>query len=174
MVSVLRTSQPVFMCEMETSMSGHIPWTWVDRQLRALRSIWVSSTRPDGRPHAVPVWFTWDGRTLYFATHESSQKARNLERQAWAVIHAGDGDDVIILEGVAEIVTDAAEFKQVDAARGEKYVDPGSGARDTILVEGTILYRVRVHHVMAWMYGHMAVRTDWWFNGPQRARAGGP
>jgi hypothetical protein len=46
----------------------------------------------------VPVWFTWDGRTLYFATHESSQKARNLERQAWLVIHAGDGDDVIILE----------------------------------------------------------------------------
>jgi hypothetical protein len=90
------------------------------------------------------------------------------------VIHAGDGDDVVILEGVAEIVTDAAEFKQVDAARGEKYVDPGSGARDTILLEGTILYRVRVQHAMAWMYGNMAVRTDWWFNGPQQARAGGP
>src|SRR5919199_4561760 len=86
------------LCEMEASMSGHIPWNCVDRQLRALRSIWVSSTRPDGRPHAVPVWFTWDGRTLYFATHESSQKARNLERQAWLVIHAGDGDDVIILD----------------------------------------------------------------------------
>src|SRR5205085_11748194 len=105
--------------EIEAAMSGQIPWNWVDRQLRALRSIWVGTTRPGGRPHAVPVWFTWDGRTLYFATHESSQKARNLERQAWVVIHAGDGDDVIILEGVAEIVTDAVEFKQVDAARGE-------------------------------------------------------
>ena len=161
MVSVLRTSQPVFLCEMKAPLSGHIPWSWVDQHLRALRSIWVGTTRPGGRPHAVPVWFTWDGRTLYFATHESSQKARNLERQAWVVIHAGDGDDVIILEGVAEIVTDAVEFKQVDAARGEKYVDPGSGAQDTILLEGTILYRVRVHHVMAWMYGNMAVRTDW-------------
>jgi hypothetical protein len=30
---------------------------------------------------------------------------------AWVVIHAGDGDGVIILEGVAEIVTDAAELK---------------------------------------------------------------
>jgi hypothetical protein len=111
---------------------------------------------------------------LYFGTHERSQKARNLERQAWVVIHAGDGDDVIILEGVAEIVTDAAELKQVDAARGEKYVDPGSGARDTILVEGTMLYCVRLHHVMAWMYGNLAGRTDWWFNGPQRAREGRP
>jgi hypothetical protein len=102
--------------------------------------------------------------------HESSQKARNLERQAWVVIHAGDGDDVIILEGVAEIVTDDAEFKQVDAARGEKYVDLSSGAQDTILLQGTILYRVPVQHVMAWMYGDMAVRTDWWFDGPERTR----
>jgi hypothetical protein len=62
------------------------------------------------------------------------------------------------------------QFKQVDAARGEKYVDPASGVRNTILLEGTMLYRVPVQHVMAWMYGNMAVRTDWWFDGPERTR----
>jgi hypothetical protein len=119
----------------------------------------------------VPVWFTWDGQTLYFGTHVSSQKARNLAHQPFVVIHAGDGDDVIILEGVAEIVTDDAEFKRVDAARGEKYVDPGSGARDTILVEGTVLYRLSAWHAMAWMYGNMGDRTDWWFDGKQISQA---
>ena len=134
----------------------------IDHQLRALRSIWVSTTRPDGRPHAVPVWFTWDGQTLYFGTHESAQKARNLEHQRWVVVHAGNGDDVIILEGVAELVNDPAELQEVDAARGEKYVAPRTGARDTIVVEGTIMYRLCPKHVMAWAYGDVSTRTDWW------------
>jgi PPOX class probable F420-dependent enzyme len=143
---------------------GYISWGWVDRQLRATRSLWVSTTRPDGRPHAVPVWFTWDGRTLHFSTHERAQKARNLERTPWVVIHAGDGDDVIILEGQAEVVASTDELRQVDAARAEKYIDPKSGARDTILTEGTVVYRVRLRRAMAWMYGDMAGRTDWWFD----------
>ena len=148
--------------EVGLRRKGFIPWSTVDRQLRALRSIWVSTTRPDGRPHAVPVWFTWDGKTLYFATHEISQKARNLESQSWVVVHAGNGDDAIILEGVAEVVTGADELQTVDAARAEKYVDPRSGARDTILGEGTVVYRLLLRHVMAWAYGDISGRTDWW------------
>jgi hypothetical protein len=31
--------------------------------------------------------------------------------QAWVVIHAGNGDDVIIREGVAEIVAHAAKLR---------------------------------------------------------------
>lgn len=143
---------------------GHISWGWVDRQLRALRSLWLSTTRPDGRPHAVPIWFTWDGHALYFATHERAQKARNLEHTPWVVIHAGNGDDVIILEGRAEVITSAGELRQIDAARAEKYIDPKSGARDTILTTGTVVYRLRVQRAMVWIYGDMAVRTDWSFD----------
>jgi PPOX class probable F420-dependent enzyme len=146
-------------------MSGHIPWGWVDRNLRAMRSIWLSTTRPDGRPHATPVWFTWNGATLYFATHQSSQKARNLAHEPWVIVHAGDGDDVIVLEGKVDIVTEEAELDRVDADRGEKYVDPGSGARDTIRTEGTVVYRLAQWHAMAWMYGTLGDRTDWRFDG---------
>jgi len=148
---------------------GFIPWVTIDRQLRTLRSIWVNTTRPDGRPHAVPVWFTWDGQTLYFATHQSAQKARNLESQTWIVVHAGNGDDALILEGVAEVVTNTTELHRVDADRAEKYVAPRTGARDTILVDGAIVYRLTPTHVMAWMYGDITTRTDWW---PDRERAG--
>ncbi|HEV2460084.1 MAG TPA: pyridoxamine 5'-phosphate oxidase family protein [Ktedonobacterales bacterium] len=155
-----------------TRQRGFIPWSWVDRQLRAIRSIWVSTTRPDGRPHAVPVWLTWDGRALYFATGERAQKARNLQHEPWVVIHAGDGDDVIILEGSAEAVTDDLELRQVDAARAEKYVSQRTGARDTILTPGTIVYRVAVGRVMAWQYGNMAGRTDWLFEGVTEGASG--
>jgi hypothetical protein len=110
----------------------------------------------------MPVWFTWDGHVLYFATHEVSQKSKNLAHQPNVILHAGDGDDVIVLEGTAELVADQEEIRRVDADRGEKYVDPPTGARDTILVEGTGLYRVRPTHVMTWMYGDLRGRTDWW------------
>jgi hypothetical protein len=91
------------------------------------------------------------------------QKAKNLAAQPWVVVHAGDGDDVIILEGPAEIVTDRGELERIDALYAEKYVDPHSGARDTIFHDGADLYSVDVRHVMAWEYGVVATRTDWTF-----------
>jgi PPOX class probable F420-dependent enzyme len=144
-------------------MAGHIPWRVVDVTLQASRSIWISTTRPDGRPHAVPVWFWWDGRDIHFITQRSTQKARNLGHESWVIVHAGDGDDAIILEGRAEIVVDPAELARIDVGYGEKYVDPGSGATATIFNTGDDCYRVRVEHVMAWLYGTVGTRTDWRF-----------
>jgi PPOX class probable F420-dependent enzyme len=142
---------------------GFIPWTKIENWLMAFRSIWLSTTRPDGRPHAVPVWYIWDGRALYFISGRSLQKSRNLARQPWIVVHAGDGDDVIILEGHAQIVADREEQERIDAAYRAKYVDPGSGAQATIFEPEADLYRVDVKRVMAWEYATVANRTDWEF-----------
>src|SRR5436309_6748257 len=146
-------------------MPDFIPWSYVERLLNSFRSIWVSTTRPDGRPHAAPLWYWWDAdnKIVYFITQRSTQKARNLARQPWTVVHAGDGDDAIILEGVAEIVADRAEQERINAAYMEKYVDPYSGAKASIFNEGDDLYRVRVRHAMAWEYGTIGTRTDWHF-----------
>ena len=143
---------------------GFIPWSKVDHFLRVFRSIWLSTTRPDGRPHAVPVWYVWDGRNLYFISGRQLQKSKNLVHQRWIVVHAGDGDDVIILEGLAEIVTDREELEEIDAAYRAKYVDPGSGAQASIFEPEADLYRVAVKHVMAWEYGTVSNRTDWKFD----------
>jgi len=145
-------------------MPGHIPWNKVDLPLRAQRSIWLATTRPDGRPHVVPVWFWWDGQEVYFVTPRASQKAKNMARQPSVVVHAGDGDDVIIVEGSVEIVTDPDEQRRVDSAYREKYVDPHSGAQATIFNEGDDLYRVRPLRIMTWEYGVIDTRTDWTFD----------
>ena len=143
---------------------GFIPWSKIDHFLQAFRSIWVSTTRPDGRPHAVPVWYVWQGHSVYFISGRQLQKSKNIADQPWIIVHAGDGDDVIILEGPADIVTDRAELEKVDAAYRAKYVDPGSGAQATIFEPDADLYRVDVKHVMAWEYGTVANRTDWKFD----------
>ena len=141
-------------------LKGFIPWNKVDIWLQGFRSIWVSTTRPAGRPHAMPVWFWWDGEHIYFNSAKTSQKAKNLAKQPAIVVHAGDGDDVIILEGDAAIVTDAQEWQRVNDAYMTKYVDPHSGARAS-LSENDNLYRVDVKRVMCWEYGVEPTRTDW-------------
>lgn len=148
-------------------MAGHIPWRKVDRWLQAHRSIWLATTRPDGRPHAAPVWYVWDepGKRLYFLTGRPTQKARNLARQPWAVAHLLDGDDTLILEGPVAFVTDTAERGRVAAGYGEKYVDPHSGARATLDNPDDDLYRLDVRRAMVWEYGVVATRTDWTFGG---------
>jgi general stress protein 26 len=100
---------------------------------------------------------------LYFISARSLQKSKNIAGQPWVVVHLGDGDDVVILEGPAEIVTEREELERVDAAYHSKYVDPGSGAQATIFEPEADLYRVNVKLIMAWEYGTVANRTDWKF-----------
>jgi PPOX class probable F420-dependent enzyme len=147
----------------ELRTRGHIPWRKVDLRLGSLREIWVATTDASGRPDATPVWFWWDGTSIWFTTKASSRKARNLERQPAIVLHNGDGADPIVLKGDAELVTSRDELDRLDAAYREKYVDPGSGARATIFVEGDVAFRVTPRLVMAWEYATCANRTDWEF-----------
>lgn len=144
-------------------MPGFIPWRKVDLWLQSFRTIWVATTRPDGRPHAAPVWYWWDGRDIYFTSDPTSQKAKNLAHQPWVIVHAGDGDDTIILEGPAVLVIDPAERSRIETFYRLKYVDPHSGAQAD-LGAATNLYHVRVRHVMVWEYGVVATRTDWRFD----------
>lgn len=147
-------------------MAGHIPWRVIDTQLQALRTIWLSSTRPDGRPHCVPVWYLWENGaqpSIVFMTANDTQKTRNLEHQSWVVMHAGDGDDALIFEGEIESIPASAERERLNHLFREKYVDPYSGARAEF-GEHDAVFRLKVRHVMTWMYGAIANRTDWYFN----------
>lgn len=98
-----------------------LPWSWAIAQLEAARNYWICTARPDGRPHAMPVWGVWLGGAVWFSTGDATQKARNLERERRTVVHLESGDDVVILEGEAEAVVDEAEFERVAGAYEKKY-----------------------------------------------------
>jgi nitroimidazol reductase NimA-like FMN-containing flavoprotein (pyridoxamine 5'-phosphate oxidase superfamily) len=147
---------------------GHIPWATVDATLRAARSIWLATARPDGRPMVAPVWFAWNGESepprLSFMTARPTRKARNLAHESWVEAHLGDGDDVVILRGRARVVTDPEERDRADAAYRSKYVDPHSGARASIHDNPEDdLYRVHLETVIAWSYGIVGTWTEWRF-----------
>lgn len=87
------------------SEEGMLPWSHVVERLPGLRNYWVSTTRPDGRPHATPVWGAWVEDTLYFGGGPDTRRSRNLDANPNLVIHLESGDDVVIVEGSTKVVT---------------------------------------------------------------------
>src|SRR2546425_1061199 len=88
------------------SGAKQLPWSWAVERLLAARNYWICSTRPDGPPHAAPVWGLWLDDAVWFSTDRASRKGRNLLASPTVVVHLESGDDVVILEGEAELVQD--------------------------------------------------------------------
>ncbi len=101
--------------------SGLIDWAQVSKQIAASRNYWIVSTRPDGRPHAMPVWGVWVRDTLLFSTSRASRKGQNIARQPEIVVHLESGDEAVILEGVAEEATDSQLLAEFTEAYDAKY-----------------------------------------------------
>jgi hypothetical protein len=139
---------------------GMLTWDWVDEQLRRSRSYWVATTRPDGRPQTIPVWGVWFDGTFYFGTSTGSRKARNLAVNPAIAVHLESGDDAVILEGMAEVMTDAALFERYADAYDAKYaVRPGDGTGSD-----AINYAVRPRVVLAWLeQDFLNTPTRWTF-----------
>ncbi len=103
------------------SGSGLMPWSRATAQLAQGRNYWINTVRADGAPHAMPVWGVWlDGRLL-FSTSRASQKGRNLARDPRVVVHLESGDEVVILEGVAEEENDVDQLIRFAEAYDAKY-----------------------------------------------------
>lgn len=68
--------------------------------------VWLVTAGKDGLPHAVPVWFWWDGKTfLIYAM--PGQKARNVRENPYVELHLNSdpvGGDLVRIEGRATIL----------------------------------------------------------------------
>ena len=120
--------------------AGMLPWSWADERLLAARNYWVATAGP----HASPVWGLWQDGTLLFSCGRDSRKARALAQDARLVVHLESGDDVVIVEGVAEpetaTVGDVEAYEQKYAYRPNRAkggtassrTEPWPGAKPTI------------------------------------------
>ena len=93
----------------------------VEERLRSDEMVWLSTVRPDGRPHSIPVWFLWESATLLIFSQPNTQKIRNLRKNPSVTLALDDTKKgVVILEGKAELLGqgDASVTLQ---AYGEKY-----------------------------------------------------
>src|SRR5690606_25787423 len=51
-----------------------LPWSWAEERLVKSHDYWLTTVRPDGRPHVMPVWGVWLDRTLWWSSSRGSRK----------------------------------------------------------------------------------------------------
>jgi len=120
-------TEPVPELDPRFSEPDANPTSWADarRALETAELSWISTVRPDGRPHVTPLPAVWLEDRLYFATGAAEQKAHNLAANPHVVLTTGcntwdRGLDVMV-EGDAERVTDPALLERLAAAWTQKW-----------------------------------------------------
>lgn len=63
---------------------------WKEFVAAGTRTGKLATTRVDGHPHVVPIWFLLDGDDLVFNTGAETLKGRSLARTGWASLCVDD------------------------------------------------------------------------------------
>jgi hypothetical protein len=120
---------------------GLLRWSWALDRLTAARNYFITTVRPDGRPHVMVVWGLWQDDAFLFSTGARSVKARNLAANPRCVIAPGDADEAVIVEGVASKLDDATAFDRFAAEYKKKYEWDIAAKTDPVwLVRPTVVF----------------------------------
>ncbi len=126
MVSVNERTPLTEVCpEFGSPDAPPVPWERARAVLAGAPLYWVTTVRPDGRPHATPLLGVWADGAPYFCTGREERKALNLAANPHCAMSTGDnalegGPDVIV-EGTGAPVDDPAELDRVATAYEDKY-----------------------------------------------------
>ena len=103
------------------------PWSRAIDSLDDAGVYWLSTVRPDGRPHVTPVAAVLFEGSLYFSTGPYEQKAHNLEKNNHCILTTGcnkfyEGFDIVV-EGEAVRTTDRSKLERLTELFAKKYDD---------------------------------------------------
>jgi hypothetical protein len=136
-------------------------WTETLRVIEAAELFWITTVRPDGRPHVTPLVAVWLDGALHFCTGAEEQKAVNLGANPHVVLTTGcngweEGLDIVV-EGAAVRVTGASQLRRLAQAWAAKWdgrwqFEAGDGC---LLQDGhqALVYAVTPAKVLAFAKG---------------------
>jgi uncharacterized pyridoxamine 5'-phosphate oxidase family protein len=149
-------------------------WARARGDLQAAQVYWLSTVRPDGRPHVTPLLGVWLDGGLYFCTGSTERKARNLAQNPSCILTTGrnilDDSLDLVVEGEAAKVTDEPELRAVAGTFESKYgslftAPEGTwfGLGDSIRGGNVLVYRVTPMTVFGFGKGSQFSQTRWRF-----------
>jgi PPOX class probable F420-dependent enzyme len=114
----------------------------------------LATTRGDGRPHVVPIWFVLDGEDLVFTTGAGSVKAQAMRRDPRICLCVDDERPpfaYVMIEGTASLSEDMDELLRLATVIGGRYMGASRaeefGRRNA--VPGELVIRVKPTKVTA-------------------------
>lgn len=142
-----KASRPHWPDALQTppdATTGPKPWSWAVERLEKSHNYWLSTARPDGHPHLMPVWGTWLEGAFWFCTGANTRKAKNIAAQPSCVIGTEQADEAVVLEGSTQQVSDPAEIKKLVLAYNKKY---GGDVEPLLQGSSSLVFRVVPHTV---------------------------
>ena len=149
-------------------------WSRGRAELANAEVYWLSTVRPEGRPHVTPLLGVWLDGALYFCTGPDERKAKNLSENRDCVLTTGRNTLIgldLVLEGRAKATSDPAELRRVADAYELKYgahfVAPDgtwSGLGDAIRRAEALVYRVAPVTAFGFGKGNPFSQTRWRFS----------
>jgi PPOX class probable F420-dependent enzyme len=100
---------------------------WVQELLSQAVLARLGTANPQtAQPHVTPVWFKWDGECLYISAFISTRKAREVTRnqRISVLIDVEKPTRAVVLEGIAEVLSDPAQVAPLSEAVYACYVGP--------------------------------------------------
>jgi Pyridoxamine 5'-phosphate oxidase len=175
--------EPVTDLDTRFSSADAKPTEWSDARsrLEAAEVYWLSTVRPDGRPHVTPLLAIWQDDAAYFCTGPRERKAGNLEQSPHCILTTGcnalgEGLDLVI-QGDAVRITDAPTLQRLveayeakygpdwrfDVAQGGFAHPESSDLSDEARAEAVLVFRVAPSTVFAFGKGDVYSQTRWRF-----------
>ena len=143
--------------KMPEDERGLLSWDFVAEQMNQSRYYWLNTTLADGRPHAVPVWGIWHENRVYFDGSYKTAWSINLTRDPRIAVHLPDGNQVVMIEGIAHMIgddeIDKATWATLDTTYQRKYN----------VAQGSPYWVVFPHKVLAWDNANLQSMTRWIF-----------
>lgn len=104
---------------------------------------WLTTVRPNGRPHIAPVWHVWFQHRAWVVTTACAVKVANIRQNPHVVITDTNARHPIIIEGLASIAPEAeADLRPLFLAKYDWDIRTDE-AYDTIIA-------IRPVKVLAW------------------------
>jgi F420H(2)-dependent biliverdin reductase len=95
----------------------------------------LTTLRPDGSPHVVPVGFTFDAGTgtAWVITSGTSAKARNARNGTRAALCQVDGRRWLTLEGTTTVREDGGSVADAERRYAQRYRQPRENRARVVL-----------------------------------------
>ncbi len=165
--------KPTTELQPQFSSAGAEPtgWEQARERLEEAEVYWLTTVRPDGRPHVTPLVSVWLDGALYFCTGPDERKAQNVAHNRACVITTGcntfDNELDLVLEGESVQVEDETKLQRVADRYTAKYDPPfnytvrdgafyGVGGR-------SLVYEVRPSKAFGFGRGGTFSQTRWRF-----------
>jgi len=143
-----------------SSGRGLLPWSWAIERLLSARNYYISTTRPNGLPHCMPVWGVWFENSFYFSSGRRSRKALNLKENPRCVVCPEGADRAVVLEGVSNLVEEGPIFRRFVEAYKAKY----NFDMDTMDMAESAVFAVHPVVVFGFTEDLATIATRWTFD----------